>query len=160
MVDLPTAAAVGLLVLGIVGSVAPGLPGALLSLSGVLLYWWTTGFADPSLPVLVAFVVVGALAASVDAFGGVIAAGAGGASRRTVGAAAIVGFVLLFIAGPVGAMLGLVATVFVLELRRAGDARASARAAAFATVGVLGSAVVQLLLTGAMLVAFLVIVVV
>ncbi len=159
MVDLPTAAAVGLLVLGVVGSVAPMLPGALLSLSGVLLYWWSTGFAEPSLPVLAAFVVVGALAAAVDAFGGVVAAGAGGASRRTVAAAAVVGFVLLFLAGPAGAILGLAATVFVLEFRRAGDARASARAAAYAAVGVLGSAVVQLLLTGAMLVAFLVVVV-
>lgn len=160
MVDLPTAVAVALLVLGVVGSVVPALPGALLSLSGVLWYWWSTGYGEPGLPVLAAFVAVGLLAAAVDYLGGPVAAGAGGASGRTVAAAALVGFVLLFVAGPAGAMLGLVATVFVLELRRAGDARAGARAAAYAAVGVLGSAVVQLLLTGAMLVAFLLVVVV
>lgn len=155
MVDLPTVVAIGLLVLGVVGSVVPALPGALLSLSGVLLYWWSTAFTEPSVPVLAAFVVVGVLAAAVDYFGGAIAAGLGGASRSTVLVAVFVGVALFFVTGPVGAVLGLTATVFVLEFRRAGDAKASGRAALYTAVGVLGSAVVQLLLTGAMLVAFL-----
>jgi uncharacterized membrane protein len=61
------------------------------------------------------------------------------------------------VAGPVGALVGLVATVFVAELHRSGNARGSARAAGFAAAGVLGSAIVQGLLTLAMLVAFLVV---
>ncbi len=158
MVDLPTVVAIGLLVLGVVGSVVPGLPGALLSLSGVFLYAWSTGFAEPSLPVLVAFVVVGLLALAADYFGGPIAAGMGGASRRTVAVAALVGLALFFLTGPVGAILGLTATVFAVELRRSGDARAGGRAALYAAIGVFGSTVVQVLLTGAMLVGFLLVV--
>lgn len=159
MVDLPTAVAVGLLVLGVVGSVVPGLPGALSSLVGVLVYAGSTGFAEPSLPVLIALVVIGLLAATVDYFGGALAAGIGGAARRTVVVAALVGIALFFLTGPVGGILGLAATVFVLEFGRSGDARAGGRAALYTVLGVLGSAAVQLLFTLAMLVVFLVVVV-
>ena len=158
MVEALTLVAVGLLVLGVVGSVVPALPGALLSLAGVLLYWWSTGYADPSTLVLAGFVVVGLLAALVDYFGGAVAAGAGGASRWSVLAAGAVGFLLFFMAGPIGVILGVAGTVFALELHRHGDVRRGGTAALYAVVGVLGSAVVQLLLTGSMLVAFVLVV--
>lgn len=160
MVEALTLVAVGLLVVGVVGSVVPALPGALLSVAGVLLYWWSTGYADPSTPFLVAFLVVGLLAAAVDYFGGAVAAGAGGASRWTVAAAGAVGLVLFFVVGPLGVLLGVAGTVFALELRRHGDARQGGRAALYAVVGILGSALVQLLLTVSMLVAFVLVVLV
>lgn len=158
MVDPFVVAAVGLLVLGVAGSATPLLPGALFSLAGVFLYWWSTGYADPSLPVLAGFLLVGLLAAAVEYAGGAFAAGAGGASRGTVVAAGVVGVALFFLAGPLGVVLGVAGTVFGLELRRHGDARSGGRAALYAVVGVLGSAVAQLLLTGSMLVAFLLVV--
>lgn len=158
MVEALTLLAVGLLVLGFVGSVVPALPGALLSVAGVLLYWWSTGYADPSTLVLAGFLVVGLFAAAVDYFGGAVAAGAGGASRWTVAAAAVVGFLLLFVVGPLGVILGVAGTVFALEFRRHGDVRRGGTAAVYAVVGVLGSALVQLLLTGSMLVGFLLVV--
>lgn len=158
MVDALTLVAVALLALGVVGSVVPALPGALLSVAGVLLYWWSTGYAEPSTPVLTAFLVVGLLAAAVDYFGGAVAAGVGGASRWTVAAAGAVGVVLFLVVGPLGVILGVAGTVFALELRRHGDARQGVTAALYAVAGVLGSALVQLLLTGAMLVAFLLVV--
>lgn len=160
MVEALTLVAVGLLVLGVVGSVVPALPGALLSIAGVLLYWWSTGYADPSTPVLVGFLVVGLLAAAVDYLGGAVAAGAGGASRWTVVAAGVVGFVLFFPLGPLGVIMGVAGTVFALEFRRHGDVRRGGRAAVYAVVGVLGSAVVQALLTASMLVAFVLVVLV
>ena len=159
MVEALTLVAVGLLVLGVVGSVVPALPGAILSLAGVLLYWWSTGYADPSTVVLAGFVVVGVLAAAVDYFGGAAAAGVGGASRWTILAAGAVGFLLFLLVGPLGVILGVAGTVFGLELHRHGDVRRGGRAAVYAVVGVLGSAVVQLLLTGSMLVAFVLVVV-
>lgn len=143
-----------LLVLGVVGTVVPLLPGALLSLSGVVLYWWSTGYADPSLPVLATLVLVGVVTVVIDYAGGAIAARAGGASALTTGLAVVVGFVLLLVTGPVGFLLGLAATVFVAEFVRNEDARESGRAALYATVGVLASTVVQFLLTSSMLVAF------
>ena len=158
MVEALTLVAVGLLVLGVVGSVVPALPGALLSLAGVLLYWWSTGYAEPSTVVLAGFLLVGLLAAAVDYFGGAVAAGAGGASRWTIVAAGAVGFLLFFLVGPLGVILGVAGTVFALELQRHGDVQRGGRAALYAVVGVLGSALVQLLLTGSMLVAFVLVV--
>ena len=159
MVEALTLVAAGLLVLGVVGSVVPALPGALLSLVGVLLYWWSTGYADPSAPVLAGFVLVGLLAAAVDYFGGAVAAGVGGASRWTVAAAGAVGVVLFFVAGPLGVILGVSGAVFALEFVRHGDARQGGNAALYAVVGILGSALVQVLLTASMLVAFVLVVV-
>jgi uncharacterized protein YqgC (DUF456 family) len=157
MVELVTVAALALVVLGVVGSVAPLLPGALLSLAGVYLYWWGTGFAEPSAVVLAAFTVVAVAAAAADYFGGALAAGAGGASTRTMLAAGVVGAALFFVTGPVGVLVGVAGTVFAVEFHRNRDARQGARAAAYATLGMLGSVVVQLLVTLSMLAAFLVV---
>jgi len=152
--DLVTVAAFALLALGVIGSVAPLLPGALLSLSGVYLYWWHAGYAEPGLFALAAFTVVGLTALVADYFGGAIAAGAGGASTRTVAVAAVAGIVLFFLAGPLGTLLGVAATVFALEVYRLGDLRRGTKATLFAVLGMLGSALVQVLLTGAMLAGF------
>ncbi|MFC6726642.1 hypothetical protein ACFQE1_20185, partial [Halobium palmae] len=51
MVEPLVLVAFGLLLLGVVGSVVPGLPGALGSLAGVGLYWYASDFGDPSVPV-------------------------------------------------------------------------------------------------------------
>ena len=144
--------AIALAVVGVVGVVVPLVPGALLSLVGVYLYWWSTGYADPSLPVLLTLTAVGLFTVIIDYFGGAIAARAGGASSLTTAVAVVVGLVLLFVTGPVGFLLGIAVTVFAVEFVRNNDPEQSARAALYATVGVLASTVVQVLLTGAMLV--------
>ncbi|MFC4357073.1 DUF456 domain-containing protein [Halobium salinum] len=151
MADLLVLVAFALLVLGVVGSVVPGLPGALASLAGVGLYWYTRGFADPSLPVLVVLLAVGLAAAVVEFAGGAVAARAGGASTRTTVLATLVGLVLALVTGPVGLVAGVAGTVFAVEFARNDDADASARTALYATVGVLASTAVQALLTLSML---------
>ncbi|SFG38931.1 hypothetical protein SAMN04488063_1889 [Halopelagius inordinatus] len=147
--------ALALLVLGVVGTVAPLVPGALLSVAGVVLYWWSTGFSDPSLPVFVSLLLVGVATMVIDYAGGAVAAKAAGASTLTTGIAVVVGFVLLFVTGPVGFLVGIAVTVFVAEFARNQNAEQSGKAALYATVGVLASTAAQVLLTGAMLVAFL-----
>lgn len=151
--------ALGLAALAVVGAALPLLPGGALSIAGVLLYWWSTGYADPSLPVVVGLVAAGGLTMAVDYFGGAIAARAGGASVATTAAAVVVGIVLLFVAGPVGFVLGLAATVFAVEFVQHADAEASLRVALYSTVGVLASTVVQVLLTGSILVALALVIV-
>lgn len=159
MVDPAVVAAVALLVGGVVGSVVPLVPGALLSLGGVVLYWWSTGYTSPG-PVLLAVLVVVALATLVvDYFAGAISAKAGGASTLTTVIAAVVGLLLFFVTGPLGIVLGIGLTVFAVEYYRHRDAREGARAAAYAAVGVLGSALVQAVLTGAILLAMLAVIV-
>lgn len=153
--DLFFAIAVVLLLAGVAGSVVPVVPGAGLSLAGVYLYWWSTGYARPGASVLVAFTLVGAGAIVADQFGGALAAGVGGASLKTTAVASVVSIPLLFVAGPVGLVFGIAGTVFAAEFYRTRSAGRGARAAAFAAVGVLGSAVVQLLVTLSLLVGFL-----
>lgn len=155
MVTLVGWIALALCVVGVVGSVVPLLPGALASLAGVFLYWWSTGYADPGPIVLAALTLVGLVTLAVDWAGGAIAARAGGASFITTGIATGVGIALLLVTGPVGLLAGVAGTVFVLEFYRERNAEASARAALYATVGVLASNAVQVLLTGTILVAFL-----
>jgi hypothetical protein len=147
--------AVALCVLGVVGSVVPLLPGAGFSLAGVGLYWWASGYTDPGPLILVVLVGIALTAFIVDLFGGALTARAGGASLRTTAIAAAVGLPLVFVAGPVGLLLGIAGTVFLLEYRETGDPAASVRIAAIATIGVLASAVMQALLTGTVLVGLL-----
>ena len=154
MVDVYLWAALALLVLGVVGSVVPMLPGPLLSLAGIHLYWWHTGFAAPGLLFVAGATLALLLAVVLDYAGGAISTRAGGASLRASVAAAVAGFVLFFVAGPVGMILGVAGAVFLVEFARENDAEGSARAALYATVGILASSVVQVLFTASVLVGF------
>lgn len=152
-VDPLVLVAFALLVGGVLGSLLPVIPGPALSLVGVYLYWWTTGYAEPAALALLGLTLVGLVGVAVDLFGGAFGARAGGASVTTTVAAAVVGGLLLFVAGPVGIVLGVAGTVFLVEFLRERDARASLTAAGYATVGILASAVVQALLTVSILLA-------
>lgn len=154
-VDLVVIVAFGLLVAGVVGSVLPALPGALLSLAGVFLYWWHTGYTDPSLLWLVLLTIAGLAAIVFDWVGGAVATKASGGSTRSTAAAGVVGSLLFFVAGPFGVIVGVAGTVFVLEYVGGKSTSASVRTAAYATAGMLASVVVQLLVTLSMLVAML-----
>lgn len=138
--------AFALVVLGMLGSVLPLLPSGLTALAGVAVYWWHLG--DPGPLALAVLVVLGLAATVVDWFGGAIGANAGGASTRTTVIAAVVGLLMLPLGGPIGIILGIAGTVFSLEYRRHGDHEVGLKTAAYATAGVLASALVQLLLTG------------
>ncbi len=154
--NLFTLVALLLMVLAVAGSFTPVLPGALLSIAGILVYWWSTGYTSPGTFFLAAFILTGLTAALVDYFGGALAARAGGASSRTSLAAGMVGLLLFFVAGPVGILVGIAGTVFLREYMRTGEREKSLRAAAYSTAGVLGSAVVQFMVTVSLLLAFMI----
>lgn len=154
-VEVAWVAAVGLLLAGIVGSALPGLPGPALSLGGVLGYWWATGYTDPGTVALGGLVGLAVVGLAADWLAAPLGARAGGASTRTTALAGLVGFALLFVLGPLGVVVGVAGTVFLLELRESGDPSASLRAAGATTVAVLGGIVAQVVVTGAMLVGFL-----
>jgi hypothetical protein len=149
--------ALALLALAVVGAVVPLLPGALLSFGGVVLYWSSTGYTEPSTTVVVVLSLVALGTAAVDYFGGAIAARAGGASLLSTALASVVGVALLFVTGPVGLVLGITVTVFVVEFARNRNAKESARTTLYAAAGVLASTVVQVLATLSLLVAMLVV---
>ena len=158
MVDPVVLVAVALAVLGVVGSVTPLVPGAGLSLAGIFLYWWHTGYSDPGTVVLVALTILGLATMAVDYLAGFLSAKVSGASWTTGVAAGIVGLLLLFVAGPVGVVGGVAGTVFAIEYYRNGDREESFRMAVRTTVAMLGSTVVQVLFTATMLVVFLIVV--
>lgn len=147
--------AVAMLGLGVVGSLVPALPGMALSVVAVVGYWWHTGYAEPGTAFVAAVVVIGLLAVLLDAFAGAVSARAGGASRLATVAAAVAGLAFFLFLGPMGIVVGVALSVFGVELYRGRTAWEGARAAAFATAGMLASAAVQLLLTVSVLVAFL-----
>ncbi|WP_338729264.1 DUF456 domain-containing protein [Haladaptatus sp. DJG-WS-42] len=156
--DALTVLAFGLLILGVVGSVVPLLPGAPTSLAGVYLYWWHSGYAEPTLLALVGLTVLGLTAMTFDYLGGAVAAKVSGTSWKVSALAGLIGFALLFVLGPLGIFLGVAGTVFAFEYRKHEDVDQSARAAMYTTIGILASAVMQVLLTTSMLVAFILVI--
>ncbi|WP_222918630.1 DUF456 domain-containing protein [Natrinema sp. SYSU A 869] len=156
MVDVVLVVAVTLLVGAIVGAAVPMVPSGLLSLAGLGVYWWGSGFADLSALTFAVLVFIAVVTALVEFFGGSIAARAGGASWLTTAVAAVVGIVLMLVTGPLGLLAGLFGTVFVLEFVRKGELEGSARSAVYTTVGTLASTAVQVLLTASILLGFVV----
>ncbi len=74
MVEAVAVLAVALLVAGIVGTLIPLVPGGLLSLSGLYLYWWHTGFTEPGPIALGVLTALGLLTLLAEFFGGSAAA--------------------------------------------------------------------------------------
>ncbi|MFQ3295773.1 MAG: hypothetical protein ACI8VE_002863 [Natrialbaceae archaeon] len=155
MVDLVVVVAVGLAVLGVVGSATPLVPGAMLSLAGIFLYWWHTGYGEPSTVTLIALTLLGLATMAVDYLAGLLSAKASGASLMTGVIAGLVGIALLFVAGPVGVVVGVAGTVFAVEYYRSGNREESFRRAVRTTVAMAGSTAIQILFTATLLVALL-----
>lgn len=145
--------AFALLVGGVAGSVLPLAPSGLLSLAGVTVYWWHTGRPGPLAAAALAGLALVALL--VDWLAGVIGPRASGTDTRTALLAGGVGFLLMLPGGPLGLLVGVAATVFAVEFRASNDLRESVRRAGYATVGVVASAAMQVVLTGAVLAALL-----
>lgn len=135
-----------LLLSAVVSAFVPGLPTGFISLVGIILYWWSTGFVEPGTITLAVLVAVSLLTLAADWFGGLVAARVGGASTVTTLLAGVVGLGLLLVTGPVGMVLGSASVVFALEYRKHRNASKGAVAAGAYVLGFFASAVVQALL--------------
>lgn len=152
-VDPALLVALALLVAGVVGSVVPALPSGALSLAGLVVYG-LFGRDPMAWPVLVGLGVLAAVAVAVDWGAGALAARAGGASPLTAVIAGLVGLLLFLVAGPVGTLVGVALTVFVVEYLRGTSSGDSARSAGVTAVGMVVSLGVQLALTMTVLAGF------
>lgn len=141
-----------LLLAGVIGSFLPMMPGALFSLIGLTIYWWSTGFTGPHILIVVLLYMTGLTALLFDWFAGAIGSKAGGASDSTVKAAAVAGILFFFIGGPVGTFVGIAGVVYLREYLITEDSDRSLKAAFYTTASMLGSTLVQGFLTGIMLV--------
>jgi uncharacterized protein YqgC (DUF456 family) len=154
-----TALAFALLVAGVAGSLRTRIPGAALSLAGVSLYWWETGFSGAGTPTLVLLTVVGVFALVGSLFGTFVADRIEGASRVVAAVGIAVGVVAFPFLGTTGLLAGTATTVFVLEYVRRRDMRGSFVAALSVVLGSVASTVMQFLLTGTMLAVMVLVVV-
>lgn len=145
--------AFALLVLGVVGSVTPVVPGAPLSIVGVYLYWWNSGYAEPGALLLVVLTFVGLLAMGANLLAGLLSTRSTGVPKSVVVLAVLVGSAGFVLAGLVGFLIGVAGTVFVATLVTEGDVIEGGKAAIVTVLAIFSSGVVELLLTGSMLVA-------
>jgi uncharacterized protein YqgC (DUF456 family) len=160
-----------LMLVGLIGSVVPGLPGVTLIFLSALLYAILTDFQTVGIAVIVVLFVLAALAFLADFFATSYGARRFGASNwGTVGGAiggivgALAGLILAGIGSLFGLIAGTIAGVFAgeyLRRRRHGDQkqehsdwRRASRAAGGVVVGYLASAIVQGLLGLASIIIF------
>ncbi|WP_280586772.1 DUF456 family protein [Halorubrum sp. Boch-26] len=147
--------ATALLVVWTASSFVPFAPSGVLAALTVVGYASTTGFTEPSLLVLFALVLVSLLASAAELLSGVLTGKLGGASTRTLGIGTAVGVPLVFVMGPIGFVVGLGGTVFLVTVsENADEPRVAARRAAYAVIGALASSVIQAVMLASVAVGF------
>ncbi len=143
-----------LLVVGLIGSVVPALPGTVLILAGAAVHAFATGF-DPIGPGRLAILaLLTALAYALDHVAGVLGVKRLGGSGWAMGGAFVGALVGLFFGLP-GLVLGPLVGALVAEYAYTRQARTSARAALGTVVGLLVGAVAKIGIGLAMIGLFL-----
>lgn len=157
--DLALPAALALLTGGVVASLLPLVPSGLLSLAGVYLFWWSTGFGAPGTGFVAVATLAGLAAVAADSLGTPVAAGFAGASVRAAVVAGVVGILLFPVAGPLGVLAGAAGVVYLAQRRRGRPRRESVEIAVRTVAGMVVANAVEFLLTLGILVGFVVVVV-
>jgi len=144
-----------LLFVGLIGTLVPGLPGIALVLGGILFYAWQTDFTVVGIGTVLTLTVVAALAVLADYFGSALGAKyAGGKKWALIGT--VVGAFIGFFVGVVGMFVGAFVGALVGALIEGNNEQRAMKIALYSMVGIVGSALVQFLLAGVMIVAFVV----
>lgn len=149
--------AVALLV-GLVGIVLPGLPGALLMVGGVFLIGWAGNFAVVGWPTIAIAAVLGLGITAVDWLAGLMGAKAFGASRWAMLGGAV-GLVAGLFFGLPGVLLGPAVGAFAFELVKDPDLEQAAKSGVGALLGFLVGSVTKVvfafILLGVLALAFI-----
>ncbi|MGD8791176.1 MAG: DUF456 domain-containing protein [Anaerolineae bacterium] len=144
-----------LMLVGLLGTVLPVLPGTILIFAGALLYAFLEGFQIVGWPTLALLGVLTGLATTAELWAASVGAKVGGASGWSVLAGLAGGLVgLLFFSLP-GAIAGAVMGVLISEMVRVGDWQKALKAGGGWAVGWLISAVVQVAVGLAMVAIFI-----
>jgi len=155
MVSLTAGIAITLLAVWTATSFVPFVPSGVLAALTVVGYASTTGFAEPSLTVLIALVLVSLSASAAELLSGLVSGKLGGASTRTAVVGTVAGVLLVFVFGPIGFVVGLGGTVFLAGLyENADEPRAAARQSAYAVIGALASSFIQAVMLASVTVVF------
>jgi uncharacterized protein len=148
--DLAFWFALAVMVIGLLGTVLPGVPGVLLIYAAAVVYTLVEGLARVSIPVLIVLTVLAAIGATSDIWVSQTMGRAGGASGKALAAGLalgvvgmIVGFFFAGIGALAGAVIGSIAGIVLVEYRRRRDVKGAARAGASWLIGYLVSALVE-----------------
>jgi uncharacterized protein YqgC (DUF456 family) len=145
--------AAGLVLVGVVGVVVPGLPGAILVFAGLALAAWIDGFARVGLGTLAVLAALTALTYALDFVATAVGARRFGTSWWGV-AGALVGTVVGLFFGLPGLILGPFLGAFAAELIARRDVRQAGRAGIGAWLGLLLGTATRLALVLAMIAIF------
>ena len=133
-----------LMLVGLIGTVLPVIPGTILIFAGALLYALADRFQVVGWPTLVVLGVLTAVATTADLWASSVGAKIGGASGWSVVAGLLGGLVGLVVFSLPGAIIGAIAGVLLTEIVRVRDWRQALKAGSGWLVGWILSTVVQL----------------
>lgn len=146
---------VALIVVGVVGTVMPVLPGSILVLGGIVLGAWIDDFTKVGVWTLVFVAVLAVLAWAADHVAGLLGAQRAGASAQAMWGAAI-GTVLGIFGGLVGVLLLPLVGAAVGEFLARRDQLRALHVGAATWLGMIAGIVAKLVLTFAMIGTFVV----
>lgn len=142
-----------LLVGGLVTSIFSQVPGGpSMSLAGVYLHWWTTGYTEPGIAILGLLTVLVVLERTSGLITPLLSSKVGGTSPVTMTVASAVGSVLFFFVGTLGFLLGMTITAFIIEYLRRRDVKTSVVAAFVVVLSSFDTNAIKILVAGIMLV--------
>ena len=144
-----------LVIAGLIGLVAPGLPGAPLIFAGLLLAAWAEGFEYVGLGTILIIGVIAILTFSVDFWATMFGAKKFGASKRAI-IGAVLGLVIGLFLGFPGVIFGPFIGAVIGELSARRGLEQATRAGIGATVGFVLGAALKLALAFAMIGVYLV----
>lgn len=133
-----------IMLVGVIGTVLPIIPGTILIFAGALLYALVDGFQIVGWPTLVVLGVLAAVATTADLWASSIGAKIGGASGWSVVIGLLAGLVGFVVFNLPGAIIGAILGVLLTEVVRVGDWRQALKAGSGWVVGWILSTVVQL----------------
>jgi uncharacterized protein YqgC (DUF456 family) len=145
--------AIAMIVLGVVGSVLPALPGVVFVFGGILLAAWIDGFSRISGWTIGALAILAVLGFVIDYVAAVVSAGRVGASRLGIAGAAI-GTVAGVFTGLVGLIFMPLVGAFVGELIERRDAVRAGQVGLASWLGLLVAAVLKIAIVFVMIGVF------
>ncbi|MEW6624722.1 MAG: DUF456 domain-containing protein [Bacillota bacterium] len=143
-----------LMIIGLIGTVLPMLPGLILILAGIILYGWHVGFSVLGIDFLLTMLMLTIIGTFVEILTSAIGAKKFGASTTgTISAIIGVIFGLIFL-GPIGLIIGPVLTVTLTELLKGKDLLHAFKVVLGVLLGSLSGIAIRLFIGIAMIVAF------
>ncbi|NLF10422.1 MAG: DUF456 domain-containing protein, partial [Anaerolineaceae bacterium] len=117
-----------LVIVGLIGTVVPGIPGTILIFLGALLYGFLEGFQAVGWPTLVVLGLLTVVATTADVWATSVGARLGGASGWSIVGGMVGGLVGLIVFTLPGAIIGALVGVLAVEILRARDWRQALKA--------------------------------